>query len=147
MIMVVMIFPGGPSSKESACQFRNSRVVGFIPGMGRYPWEGTGNSLQYSCLENPMDTEAWQTTVQGVAKSWTWLSVRAHTHTHVGSLLPSYTIGNSFSIIPKIPQLLTGTTKIHICMMLSVLSLANDNELGMGFLSNVYQFPPRTSRK
>ena len=35
---------------------------------------GNGNPLQYSCLENPMDREAWQATVHGVAKSWTRLS-------------------------------------------------------------------------
>ena len=32
------------------------------------PGEGNGNPLQYSCLENPMDRGAWQTTVQGVAR-------------------------------------------------------------------------------
>ena len=36
--------------------------------------EGNGNPLQYSCLENPMDREAWRATVHGVAKSWTQLS-------------------------------------------------------------------------
>ena len=30
--------------------------------------EGNGNPLQYSCLENPMDREAWQATVHGVAR-------------------------------------------------------------------------------
>ena len=35
--------------------------------------EGNGNSLQYSCLENPMDGETWQATVHAVAKSWTRL--------------------------------------------------------------------------
>ena len=44
------------------------RDVGLIPGLGRSPGEGNGNSLQYSCLENPMDREAWQATVHGVAK-------------------------------------------------------------------------------
>ena len=43
----------------------------FDPQSGRSPGGGNGNPLQYSCLENPMDTGAWQTTVQGVAKSWT----------------------------------------------------------------------------
>ena len=38
-----------------------------------YIGEGNGNPLQYSCLENPMNEEAWQATVQGVAKSWTRL--------------------------------------------------------------------------
>ena len=45
--------------------------VGSIPGLGRSPRRGNGNSLQYSCLENPMDRGAWQGTVHGVAKSRT----------------------------------------------------------------------------
>ena len=47
------------------------RDSGSIPGLGRSPGEGNGNPLQYSCLENPMDREAWQATVHRVAKSWT----------------------------------------------------------------------------
>ena len=39
-----------------------------IPGLGRFPGEGNGNPLQYSCLENPMDTEAWQATVHSIAE-------------------------------------------------------------------------------
>jgi len=46
----------------------------LIPGRGRSPGEGNGNPLQYFCLENPMDREAWQATVHGVAKNWTRLS-------------------------------------------------------------------------
>ena len=49
----------------------DTRNVGLIPGMGRYPGEGNGNPLQYSCLENSMDRGAWQATVHGVAKSQT----------------------------------------------------------------------------
>ena len=41
---------------------------GLIPGSGRSPGEGNGNSLQYSCLENPMDRGAWRATVYGVAR-------------------------------------------------------------------------------
>ena len=41
-----------------------------IPGSGRSPEEGNGNPLQYSYLENPMDREAWQVTVCGIAKEW-----------------------------------------------------------------------------
>ena len=59
------------SGKESAC---NAGDLGLIAGSGRSPGEGNGNPLQYSCLENPMDREAWQTTVRGVTKSWTGLS-------------------------------------------------------------------------
>ena len=36
--------------------------------------EGNGNPLQYSCLENPMDGEAWWATVHGLTKSRTQLS-------------------------------------------------------------------------
>ena len=45
-----------------------------IPNSGRSPGEGTGNLLQYSCLENPMDRGAWRATVHGVSKSQTQLS-------------------------------------------------------------------------
>ena len=48
--------------------------LGSIPGSGRSPGEGNGNPLQYSCLENPMDGEAWWTTIHGVTKSRTQLS-------------------------------------------------------------------------
>ena len=37
--------------------------TGFIPQLGRSPAEENGNRLQYSCLENPMDREAWWATV------------------------------------------------------------------------------------
>ena len=46
------------------------RDGGSIPGSGRFPGGGNGNSLQHSCLENPMDKGAWCATVHGVAKSW-----------------------------------------------------------------------------
>ena len=51
-----MGFPGGSDGKASAC---NAGDVGSIPGSGRSPGEGNGNPLLYSCLENPMDREAW----------------------------------------------------------------------------------------
>ena len=64
-------FPGGSNGKESAY---NAGAMGSIPGLGRSPGEGNGSPLQYSCLENPMNREAWQATVHGVAKTWTRLS-------------------------------------------------------------------------
>ena len=42
--------------------------VGAIPGLGIYPQEGNGNSLQYSCLGNPMDRGAWKIAVHRVTK-------------------------------------------------------------------------------
>ena len=50
------------------------RDFGSILGSGRSPEGGRGNPLQYSCLENPMDSGAWRATVHGVAKSQTRLS-------------------------------------------------------------------------
>ena len=43
----------------------------LIPGSGRFLGGGQSNPLQYSCLGNPMDREAWQAMVPGVAKSQT----------------------------------------------------------------------------
>ena len=51
-----MVFPGSSAGKESAC---NAGDLGSIPGSGRSPGEGNGNSFQYSCLENPMDGGTW----------------------------------------------------------------------------------------
>ena len=64
-------FPGGLDGKASAC---NAGGPGSIPGLERSPGEGNNNPLQYSCLGNPMDGEAWQATVHVIAKSWTRLS-------------------------------------------------------------------------
>ena len=41
---------------------------GLTPRLERYPGVGNGNFLQYSCLENPMDREAWWATVHGVVR-------------------------------------------------------------------------------
>ena len=49
----------------------DTRDTGLIPGLGRSPGKGNGNPLQYSCLENPKDREAWQATVYGVARDMT----------------------------------------------------------------------------
>ena len=46
----------------------NAGNVGSVPGLGRSPGGGNGNSLHYSCLGNPMDREAWRATVYRVAK-------------------------------------------------------------------------------
>ena len=73
--------PGGSDSKESAC---NVGDVSSIPGSGRSHGEGNGCPLQYSCLENSMDREAWQATVHGVTKSQTrpewWISLWEECH-------------------------------------------------------------------
>ena len=55
-------FPWSSNGKESAC---NARDPVSIPGLGKSPGEGNGNSLQYSCLETSMDRGAWRVTVHG----------------------------------------------------------------------------------
>ena len=62
------------SDKEFTC---NAGDLGFIPGSRRSPTDGSGNPLQYSCLENPMDRRALVhgvDLVHGVAKGQMWLS-------------------------------------------------------------------------
>ena len=54
--------PGGSVGNKSAC---SAGDLGPIPGSGRYPGEGNGNPLQYSCLENSMDRGAWWATIYG----------------------------------------------------------------------------------
>ena len=71
-----MGFPHGSDGKESAYSARDLRL---ISGLGRYPGEGNGYPLQYSCLGNPMDRVAWQATIHGIAKSHIPLSDQ-HTH-------------------------------------------------------------------
>ena len=65
---MIPTMPRSSADKESTC---NAGDLGSIPGLGRSPGEGSGNPLQYSCLENPMDRGAWQATVHEIAKSWT----------------------------------------------------------------------------
>ena len=66
-----MGFPGGSDCTESAC---NAGGPGSIPGSRRSPGEKNGNTLQYCCLENSMDREAWWAAVHQVTKSQTQLS-------------------------------------------------------------------------
>ena len=63
-------FPGGSVVDSLPA---NAEDAGSIPGSGRYPGEGNGNPLQYSCLENTMGRGAWKATVNGVTKSQTLL--------------------------------------------------------------------------
>ena len=53
LIIEVMGFPGSSNGKESAC---NAGDPSLIPGSGRFPGEGNGNPLQYSCLKSSMDS-------------------------------------------------------------------------------------------
>ena len=57
--------------KNLPANARDIRDLDLIPGSKRSPGGENGNPLQYSCLENPMDSGAWQAIVHEVVKSWT----------------------------------------------------------------------------
>ena len=57
--------------KNQPANVGDIRDAGLISGLGSSPGGGYGNPLQYSCLENPIDREAWQAAVHRVAQSWT----------------------------------------------------------------------------
>ena len=60
----------GSRSKEWTCNPGNTGDMGLIPGSGKSPGKGNGNSFQYSCLKNPTDRGTWQSIVQRVRHHW-----------------------------------------------------------------------------
>ena len=62
---MVLVVKGPPANAGDV------KDLGSIPGWGRYPGGGHGNTLRYSCLENPMDRGAWRATVHRLTKSRT----------------------------------------------------------------------------
>ena len=91
-----MDFPGGLDRKGSAC---NARNLGLIPESQRFPGEGNGYPLQYSCLENPMDRGGWRATIHRVTKNQTWLK-EPSTRT---------------PIIQTLTSLLSHSTRVGLC--------------------------------
>ena len=75
--------------KNSPANAGDIRNLGSIPWSGRSPGKGSGNPLQYSYLENPMDRGVWWTIVHGVTKSRTRLK-QLHTH----GFLRDWKVGN-----------------------------------------------------
>ena len=78
--MLYKNFPSGSDGKEFAC---NAGDLASIPGLGRFPGERNGYSLQYSCLGSPMDRGTWWATVHGVAKRQSQLSIQTPTYNKV----------------------------------------------------------------
>ena len=64
-------FPGGSVVKTPLASARDTGHVGSIPGLGRSPGGENDNTLQYSCLENPMVRGTWWAAVSEVEKSQT----------------------------------------------------------------------------
>ena len=86
--MHAMGFPGGSVIRNLPA---NAEHVGSIPGSGRSPEGGNGNPLQYSCLGNSMDREAFWATVHGVAELDITEHVRAGTQTHTDTHTHTHT--------------------------------------------------------
>ena len=91
-----MGFPGGSAVKSPPA---NAGDAGLMPGSGISLGEGNGNPLQYSCLRNPMDRGAWQTTVHGLPKSQTQAAVHGvpetdttHSKAHLGPATDSSSV-------------------------------------------------------
>ena len=91
--LAILGFPGGASGKEPTCQCR--RREGLVPGLVRSPGGANGLPFQYSCLENPMDSRAWQlqsTGSQRVGHDWSDL---AHTYLLMPKLFHPWPMGTS----------------------------------------------------
>ena len=89
--------------------------MGLIPGSGKFPREGNGNLLQYSCLENPIDREAWWATVHWVAKNRTQLKqFSIDMHNTRKYFQNHYT---------KLPSLINPFRKVQDFLVLSALNL------------------------
>ena len=72
-------FPCGSVVKSLPANTGDTGDTGSTPGLRRSPEVGSGNPLQYSCLENSMERGAWQATVHVVTESWTLVSNWIHT--------------------------------------------------------------------
>ena len=68
-----------PAMQETTC---NTGNPGSIPRLGRFPGEGNGNPLEYSCLKNPMDGGVWWPTVRGVTRVRHNLVTKPYTYTN-----------------------------------------------------------------
>ena len=71
-------FPGGSVAKNLPANSGDAGDSGSIPGSGRSPREGNGNTLLYSCLENFTDRGAWRAAVHRVTES----DMTEHAHMH-----------------------------------------------------------------
>ena len=69
-------FPGGAGGKESACQCRRCKRLGFDSWVRKIPYGKQGMAIHSNILagRSPLDGGAWRATVHGVAKSQTRLS-------------------------------------------------------------------------
>ena len=93
---------GFQAAKNPPTNSEDMRDRGSIPGSGRSPGGGNDYSLQYSCLETPMDRGAWRATVHRVAELDT-TEATEHVHTHTHTHTHNYSSGTSsvFTLLYK----------------------------------------------
>ena len=129
----IMVFPGSSVGKESAC---NAGDPGSIPEMERYPGEGNGYPLQYSCLGNPMDRGAWPAIVHGVPKSRTQL-----TEWHVIWITHKYMLNYShFSVISTIHHHhCDNHTSINSSAIITIIIINNNGSESCSVVSDSLQ--------
>ena len=89
------------SGKESTCNAGDTGDSGLIPGLGRSPGGGHGNSLQYSCRRIPMGRGDWRATIPRVAKCRTWLN-RLSTHACTHTFLITWKFRFDFGILESL---------------------------------------------
>ena len=97
--------------KNSSANAGDIRETGSVPGSGRSAGGGHGNSLQYSCLENPVDRRAWWATVHRVAKSQIglkWLRIHNDKEREDG------TLELRLLICPSVSQADEGLNKVEL---------------------------------
>ena len=89
------------------------KTLSLIPGSGRFPGEGNGNPLQYSCLEDSMDRGAWQATVHGVSRVGPDLATKP----------PQPELGQEEGMMPgKGENKILNTQLLNVSLNLSIIS-------------------------
>ena len=112
-MILFWMFSGGSYSKESVCNVEDTHL---IPGSGRSPGEGSGNPLQYSCLENSMDRETWWAKTmesQRVGHNWA---------TNVWLLLSSFTFIKRLFSSSSLSAIIV-VTSAHLRLLIVLLAI------------------------
>ena len=116
------------STKESTCNVGDARDAGSIPGWRGSPGGGHGNTLQYSCLKNPMDRGPWWATVQRVTKSRTRLKL-VSMHVWLGKLWYSTDWSSMLSLEVKFSIQIETTKRYHLTLVRMVIIKMSKNNL------------------
>ena len=142
--------------KNPPANVGNARDMGLIPALGRSPGVGNGNPLQYSCLENSMDREAWRTTVCGSTKT-EWLNMHTHLAPQVKIKKGGWEEADSHSTYGHIGDMLGGRWSFQGVLFFKVLYPENrwtDFEKDFAFSythththTHTHSIPPHTQQQ